>query len=188
MKTEEKIKHFEESCQKMLNREVTELNKQIDSEIQKQMKNELEEYQEKEELAYQKKLENLQKDYNKQLYCLEMESKKEVLNQKKAIQKDLEKEVVNLLRNFTKTPEYETFLYTKIEQTIQKLENRNTAMLGLLAFDNQKYGEKIRQKYQMEIKIIEDSYIGGCILEDKTVGIYIDNTLAGSIQESVETR
>lgn len=186
MNDQEKIKVFEESCQKLLNREVAELNKKIDTEIEQQLKDEIQEYQEKEELAYQKKLEKLEKDYNKQIYSLEMETKKEVLNQKKLIHKDLNKEVIHLLKDFTKTSEYEDFFMKKVEESIQKLENTEHAILGIVKQDEERYGKQIRKKYQIEVKIIEDKYIGGCILEDEMAGLAIDNTIQNSIDEKLQ--
>lgn len=186
MNNQEKIKIFQESCQRLLNREVAELSKKIDTEIEQQIKDELQEYQEKEEFAYQKKLEKLEKDYNKQIYSLEMESKKDVLNQKKLIHKDLNKEVIQILKDFTKAPEYESFLMKRIEESIQKLENTNHAILGIVKQDEERYGNKIREKYQIEIKIIDDKFIGGCILEDEMAGLAIDDTIQNSIDEKLQ--
>lgn len=187
MEIEEKINLFEESCKRLLKRETTELSKTIDTEIEQQIQNELEEYTEKEELAYQKKLEKLEKEYNKQIYSLEMESKREILNQKKNMQKDLEKQVIQILKDFTKTLEYKTILFNKIEETMQKLNPTEHSVLGILRQDNEKYGDEIRQKYPVSIKIIEEQYIGGCILEDKAAGLSIDNTLANSVHEKLES-
>ena len=186
MNNQEKIKIFQESCQRLLNREVAELSKKIDTEIEQQIKDELQEYQEKEEFAYQKKLEKLEKDYNKQIYSLEMESKKDVLNQKKLIHKDLNKEVIQILKDFTKAPEYESFLMKRIEESIQKLENTNHAILGIVKQDEERYGNKIREKYQIEIKIIDDKFIGGCLLEDEMAGLAIDDTIQNSIDEKLQ--
>lgn len=186
MNNQEKIKVFQESCQRLLNREVAELSKKIDTEIEQQIKDELQEYQEKEEFAYQKKLEKLEKDYNKQMYALEMECKKDVLNQKKNIQKELNKEVIQILKDFTKTPEYESFLMQRIAESMQKLENTNHAVLGLVKQDEERYGNRIRENYKIQIKIMEDKYIGGCILEDDIAGLSIDNTIQNSIDEKLQ--
>lgn len=185
MDIKEKVKIFESSCQRLLRKEVSELNKTIDAEIEKQIKDELQEYQEREEFAYNKKIENLEKEYNKQIYSLEMDSKKEILNQKKIIQKDLKNEIIQLLKDFTKTQEYKSFLMSRIEETIQKLDNPTGSVLSLVPLDNEKYGDEIRSKYNVNIQIIDDKYIGGCILEDKVAGVYIDNTIQNSINEKI---
>lgn len=186
MKVEEKIKIFEESCKRLLHQEVSQLSKNIDTQISEQIKDELQEYEEKEELAYQKKLEKMEKEYNKQIYSLEMESKKEVLNQKKLIQKDLEKQVIEILKDFTKTPNYQTFLMSRIDETIPKVKDTNHSVLGIVKQDEERYGSEIRSKYNIGLKVIEDKYIGGCILEDSVAGLSIDNTIRNSIDEKLE--
>lgn len=186
MKTEEKIKIFEESCKRLLHREVSELNKNIDTQIEQQIKEELQEYEAKEEFAYQKKLEKMEKEYNKQIYSFEMESKKEVLNEKKLIQKDLEKQVIQILKDFTKTPEYQAFLIRRVDETVQSLKDTNHTVLGIVKQDEEKYGAEIRNKYNIQIKTIDDKYIGGCMLEDYVAGLSIDDTLKNSIDEKLE--
>ena len=183
MDIKEKENIFKASCQKIMMEEVAKLSKQIDDEIEKQIKDELEEYQEKEEFAYNKKIEKLQKDYNKEIFAKEMECKREVLNQKKIIQKDLQKEVVNLLKKFTETQEYRKFFMTKVDEVVAKVQDTSNSSLKILSKDNEKYGDEIRQKYNVNIQIIEDKYIGGCILEDNVQGLYIDNTLQNSVEE-----
>lgn len=186
MKVEEKIKIFEESCKRLLHQEVSQLSKNIDTQINEQIKDELQEYEEKEELAYQKKLEKMEKEYNKQIYSLEMESKKEVLNQKKMIQKDLEKQVIEILKDFTKTPNYQAFLMSRINETIQKVKDTNHSVLGIVKQDEERYGSEIRSKYNIGLKVIEDKYIGGCILEDSVAGLSIDDTIRNSVDEKLE--
>ncbi len=186
MNIQQKITLFEESCNKLLKRELTELDKNINTEIEKQILDELQEYEEKEEFSYQKKLEKLEKEYNKQIYALEKESKKEILNLKKSMKKDLEQQVIQILKEFTQKPEYQEFLLHRLDETIQKLNMTEHSVLGILKQDNERYGEQIRQNYNITIKIIEDSYIGGCILEDYVAGIFIDNTLANSVHEKLE--
>ena len=185
MNIKEKEKILEASCKKLLARDIAELNKTINTDIEKQIKEELEQYQQKEEFAYHKKIEKLEKDYNKQIYSAEMESKKEVLDQKKVILKELKKEVVEILRRFTNEPEYEEFLNKRIMEVTEKVSNSENSFLSLVSKDNEKYGNKIREKYGVEIKIMEDKYIGGCILEDKIEGLYIDNTIENSINENL---
>lgn len=183
MNIQEKIDIFQMSCKNLLQKEVAELNKTIDSEMEKQMKDELQEYQKKEEFVYTKKLEKMEKEYNKQMYSLEMENKKEILNQKKQIQKDLKKEVTKGLKDFVKTPEYKDFLLGRIEEVLAKLENTEYSVLRLLQEDCEKYGEEIYQKYHIKMETIEEQYIGGCILEDTVQGIYVDHTIQNSVNE-----
>ncbi len=186
MNIEEKTKIFEASCQKLLQKEITQLNKNIDSEIEKQIKDEVEEYEQKEEVTYNKRLEKLEKDYNKQMYLMQMESKKEILEAKKEWQKDLKKEVENRVKNYVNTPEYETFLFARIDETIRKTTQTQNCTLGITQQDYEKFASKIQEKYPIKLYQIANSYLGGCVLEDKNAGIYIDNTLQNSMEERFE--
>lgn len=186
MNIRDKEKIFENSCQKLLQKEVLESSKNIDSEIERQIKNEIQEYQEKEELTYNKKIEKLEKDFNKQIYNYEMECKKEILNTKKELQKDIRRQVENILKDFSNTVDYEEFLMLKISETIRKLPNCQNSNLYLTEKDLKKFGERIKIKYNITIKTIEELYIGGCILEDNVIGMYIDNTILNSINEQFE--
>ena len=185
MDIKQKVSIFAESCEKLLQKEVNQLNKNINTEIERQIKDELKDYQEKEESAYHKKIEKLEKEFNKQIYSLEMDSKREILEEKKILQKELKKEVISILKDFTKKSDYKIFLMRKIDEAVQKLKNTNTAILRIVDFDNQKYGDEICEKYKIKIEIMDEHYIGGCILEDKVAGIYIDNTIQNSIEEKL---
>jgi len=179
MNIQEKEKIFEKSIRKLMKKDVEELEKSINSEVETQIKSELQKYEEKEEFAYNKKLEKLEKDYNKQIYNLEIEHKKEILNYKKEIQNNLRTEIENSLKNFVNTKEYEDFLMNRIDEVLKKVTDTENVILGLTEVDFQKY----KIKYNINVKIIDDKYIGGCTLEDNINGIYIDNTILNSINE-----
>lgn len=185
MDIKEKVSIIEESCKRLVKKDKLELNKIIDSEIEKRIKDEIKSYQEKEEFAYNKKIEKMEKDFNKQIYSLEMDCKKEILNQKSLIQKDLKKDVVQLMKKFTESEEYKNFLITKIDEVIQKNPNTENSILGIVNKDNERFAGTIIEKYNITLKIIDDKYIGGCILEDSIQGIYIDNTISNSIDENL---
>ena len=186
MNVDEKMKVFEASCHKLLRAETFTLSQTIDTEIESQIKDELKNYEEKEEMTYEKKLEKMEKDYNKQLYALEMQSKKEILMQKQNIKKEIQKQVTNILKDFTNTEEYKIFFMQKLDESFQKLKQKENALVGILEKDNQKFREAILRKYPVSIFIMDDKYIGGCIVENKQEGIYIDNTILNSINEKLE--
>lgn len=69
---------------------------------------------------------------------------------------------------------------------LKKIENKEDTSIGITKFDIEKYKSIIISKYNIEIKEIEDKYIGGCILENIKQGIFIDNTLLNKIDEKLE--
>lgn len=68
---------------------------------------------------------------------------------------------------------------------ISKIDDIENTYIGLTKKDLEKYGDIINQKYSLEIREIDDKYIGGCILENNIQGIFIDNTFLNSISEQL---
>ena len=52
--------------------------------------------------------------------------------------------------------------------------------------DIERYGKKVEEKMSIVIKELPEKYIGGCTIENKNEGIFIDNTLLNSINERLE--
>lgn len=185
MNINDKVNIFTSSMKKFFEKDICLLEKNINSDIENQIQSEIEEYQKIEELAYQKKLEKLDKEFNKQIYLLEMESKKEILNEKKKLQKELENEVIKLLKDFTNNIGYEDFLYKNINEILDKVKYSSNSILSITSKDFDRFGEKIKQKYNINVEIMEEKYIGGCIFEDRLEGIYIDNSIKNGINEKI---
>ena len=69
---------------------------------------------------------------------------------------------------------------------ISKIDNVENIYIGLTNTDIEKYGKSIKQMYKINIKQIDDKFIGGCILENRVQGIFIDNTILNSINEELK--
>ncbi len=81
---------------------------------------------------------------------------------------------------------YEDFFFYTLKETLEKVNITHNTIIGIIKKDYDRYSEKIKIKYGIECKIIEDKFIGGLILENKNV--FIDNTLKNSIEENVNKR
>ena len=66
------------------------------------------------------------------------------------------------------------------------IKDTQGTFIGLTANDIERYGASIEKAYNISLKEIPMKYIGGCILENKIKGIYIDNTLLNSVNERLE--
>lgn len=69
---------------------------------------------------------------------------------------------------------------------LSKIDNKNETYIGLTKFDIEKYHSKLMQKYNLDLKEIDNKYIGGCILKNIEQGIFIDNTLLNKIDERLK--
>ena len=89
MDLDNKIKKFEQSCERLAQIDAEKLNEKINTEIEEQINVELTEYVKKQEASYKKQCEKIVKDYNKALFEYEVECKKNVQNVKNIIKKEL---------------------------------------------------------------------------------------------------
>lgn len=183
MDLEKKLKEFEESCLGIASNEAMELKKEIEQEIENQMKTELDEYSQRKEWNYNKTIEKLEKDYMKQVFNIQTDCKKEILNAKNEIYKDLKLEVINRIKEFTKKNDYKNFLLNTIKHSLEYTKSNDKVILGLTKSDLDRYKTDVLKIRDVELKEIEDKYIGGCIVE--TDNIFIDNSLINSIEEKM---
>ena len=89
--------------------------------------------------------------------------------------------------------EYEDFLIKNIESALSKIgiedNNLNEIYVYITKQDEEKYINIIKEYYpKIEVKPIDNSYIGGCKCFSKELNIFVDNTLKLSIDEQVENR
>lgn len=184
MNLEEKIKSFEQSCYNLASNEAECLKKEIEEEIENQLKIELEEYMRKKEWNYNKSVENLEREYKKEIFQIQNDCKKEILNAKTSIYEDLKKEVENRINNFVDSDKYEDFLFKTIKKSAKQFDDKKDIVIGITKKDKEKFENKIKELYSCEIKIIEPSYIGGCMMQNKNM--CIDNTLKNTIEEKMK--
>ena len=55
--------------------------------------------------------------------------------------------------------------------------------MRLLPTDLEKYGEEIQKTYHVKMQTMANEYMGGCMLEDETHGLFIDHTIQNSMDE-----
>lgn len=182
MNIDDKIKKFEQSCEKLAQVDVEKLNIKINSEIDEQIDSELEEYIKKQEIMYNKQCEKVVKEYNKSLFEYEVECKKNVLNVKNIIRRELKSEIENRLKIFTNRQEYIEYLIKNINETLKCLDNDSSSIIYVTKKDKEKYID-ILNKYNLEIEQLDNDFIGGCKVKNDKLGIVIDNTLKSNLEE-----
>lgn len=183
MNLEKKLKEFEESCLRMASKETEVLKEEIGKELEEQMKAELKEYTDRKEWNFNKTIEKLEKDYMKEIFYFQTECKKDILNAKEDMDKDLKQNVVRLLEEYTLDDDYKNYLFNCIDNTLSSSKGSSNVSVGITSRDFEKYGDEIKSTKNIEINEINNCYIGGCIL--KSDEIYIDNTLLNSLEEKM---
>lgn len=184
MNMDEKIKKFEQSCEKLAKCDAEKLDNKLNNEIEEQINLELEEYVKKQENAYKKQCEKIVKDYNKLIFDYEVECKKNILNVKNIIKKNLISELESALYNFINQKEYTEFLAKSISEVLEATGNDENSIIYITNKDYQT-NKDILQKYNFKFEIIDNYYIGGCKLENKKIGVSIDNTLRCRLERAM---
>ena len=69
---------------------------------------------------------------------------------------------------------------------LTKIDDKTETYIGLTKSDIERYSEILTSKYNLRLKEIDSKYIGGCVLENKSQGIVIDNTLLNKIDEKLK--
>ena len=185
MDINEKLIEFEKSVEKLSNNDFEKIEKQVEDEINQAILDELLEYEQKKQISFEKITQNIEKDYNKKVYNYEIECKKQILEEEKKIVGNIKKETIENLKKFVGSNDYLHFLQENIKNALQNITQKQGTTIGITKKDIEKYKNSINEKFGLELITIDDKYIGGCILENKMQGIYIDNTILNSVNEKL---
>ena len=184
MKLEEKLKEFEESCLNLASKESEKLKDEISKELEEQMKAELDEYKARKDWNFEKSVEKIEKDYMKNIFYYQTACKKDILKARENLEIDLKQCVIKKLEEYTENDDYKNYLLKSIEFVISNANNIDNFSIGITSKDFGKFGEIIKEKNNVEIFEIDNSYIGGCVLKSNSV--YIDNTMLNSLEEKLK--
>lgn len=182
MNIDDKIKKFEQSCERLAQIDAEKLNEKLNIEIEEQIESELAEYVKKQENSYKKQCEKIVKDFNKSLFEYEIECKKNVQNVKEIINKELKEETKKRLELLVNKEEYFQLLLKKIKDSLEVANNDSSSVVFITNRDFQKYNH-VLQEYNIKMEQLDDFYIGGCKLKNEKLGIMVDNTLKTSLDE-----
>ena len=185
-KINEKLKKFEQSIKNTSNDEYEKINENVEEEIKNSIEQEIQEYEEKKQANYLKNVQKIEKDFNKKVFNYEMNSKKQIIDEGNRLREMMKNEAILKLKDFTNNEKYEKFLFQSIDQGFSKMDTFKGTCIGITKKDIEKCQKNISQKYNLNVKEIDDKYIGGCILENNEQGIIIDNTLLNMIDERLK--
>lgn len=182
---EDKMKDFAISLAQMSMLDSKKLKEEVDNEINSSIEEELEEYKAKKQANYEKLMEKMEKDYNKQIFAYEMQSKKAIINEENKILQEIKQEAIKRLKELIQKENYESFLESKIQEGLVVIENNEKTSCGITKKDREKFEGILTQKFKLNLFEIDEKYIGGCILENQEEGIYIDNTIQNLVNEKI---
>lgn len=183
MNLEEKLNEFSESLNMLSNKEYNEIEKKIELDVENSVEEEISEYKLKKKLSYDKFTQRIEKEYNKKVFNYELNCKKEIIDEEKRLKDTIRNEAIKGFYDFTKKSNYIDFLRKTVNEAISVIGDNSLCTIGITKKDLDAYEHELRLYYKINFIQIDNKYIGGCILENKEKGIYIDNTMLNIINE-----
>ena len=123
---------------------------------------------------------NARREVNKALSAEQLTIKRDWTKKQNELKEKLFSEVKGLLESFTKTPEYENYLTTKIKEALDFAENDEISIY--LSPEDSSLAEKLQQSTGAAIQIAKDSFLGGIRATIPQKNILIDHSFAGNFE------
>ena len=184
--TQLKLDKIEKNCINSANEDFKKLKNENDASIEKIVNEEVEKYKNTLDEKYKREVAKLEKEYNKEIYNYSMNSKRKERQFEDTLILNLHKEIIEIFCEYTDDDEYEKYLFSNIEKVLEKIQRKEESIIYITENDIKRFGEKIKAKYDVEIKKIDNDYIGGVILLNNTDKVSIDNTLKTNIEEKIK--
>ena len=189
MKEEElikKIEKLENNCittAKNENEELKKENTEIETKLlEEKISNYKYEIQKKQNEEFGKLL----RDYNKNIFIYNMESKKKITQFKDTLILNIHKNLIERFFEYTESDDYINYLKNNVRQVLERVKNTEDCKIFITKRDIQKYRDELMREFGVEVDEISDENIGGCMLVNIKEKISIDNTLKNNIFECVK--
>lgn len=123
---------------------------------------------------------NARREINKALSAEQLTIKRDWTRKQNELKEKIFSEVKGLLESFTKTPEYENYLTTKIREALDFAENDEISIY--LSPEDSSLAEKLQQTTGAPILLSKDSFLGGIRATIPHKNILIDHSFAGNFE------
>ena len=183
---QEKIDKFQLNCYDIAKNEANKLTVEIEEKIDKNIKDEIRLYKKDSELKYERRANQIEQNYNCDVYDAENKAKHIIIEKKDNIKKDLQNEVIKRIKEFIKSYDYQYYLINNIDEAIQnlKIEEGDVVTIGITPEDYNVYQGEIKNKFGYSINTILSKNLGGSICINESKKISINNTLKTLIEEN----
>lgn len=182
---QKKLENFEQSCYKLANQERNTLEEKINLKIKDSVEKELGEYKKKLEKKKKNAFNKMEKEFNSKLWEIENDCKKRLIEKEKEFENEIYSNLCEEMKQFTYKEEYLEFFINCISSSIGKLINKNDIVICVTQKDKDRFFNEINN-FSYNIQIIDDSFIGGCILKNENE--IIDNTILTNLKEKIHER
>jgi len=189
MKEEElikKIERLENNCITTAKTENEELKKENNEIEAKLLDEKLVSYESEIERKQNIEFGKLQRDYNKNIFVYNMESKKKITQFKDTLILNIHKTLIERFFEYTESDDYINYLKNNIRQVLERVKKTEDCKIFVTKRDVERYKDELMREFGVEVDEISDENIGGCMLVNIKEKISIDNTLKNNIFECVK--
>lgn len=189
MKEEEikrRIEKIESNCINLAKEENAVLKKENNDIKEKMLSEKIESYNKELEKKLINEFNKMARDFNKNVFEYNMESRRKVTQFKNTLQVNIHKLLIERFIAYADEDEYFDYLQMSIEQVMAKVEKNENCTIYITNKDASRFKETIENKYGVSVESIDDTNIGGCMLLNKVEKVSIDNTLKNNISERIK--
>ena len=180
------INKIEKSCLEMARQETKLLEEENNAVINEKKSNLVNSYKDEVAEKYLKDIENLKKEFNKNVFNYEIQERKKLNELKENLVNKIIQDVENEMLEFVNLATYKNFLADNIKGTLEMIEASEECIVYVTENDYNRFGNKLVSKYKnVKLDKTSNSSIGGCIVFDVTNKVVINNTIRNSIDERI---
>ena len=181
-----KISKIEKSCLEMARQESKLLEEENNAIINEKKANLVNNYKDELSEKYLKDIDNLKKEFNKNVFNYEIQERKKLNELKEKLVNKIKQDVENEMLEFVNLSTYKNFLADNIKGTLEMIEASEECIVYVTENDYNRFGNKLVSKYKnVKLDKTSNSSIGGCIVFDVTNKVVINNTIRNSIDERI---
>ena len=181
-----KISKIEKSCLEMARQESKLLEEENNAIINEKKANLVNNYKDELSEKYLKDIDNLKKEFNKNVFNYEIQERKKLNELKEKLVNKIKQDVENEMLEFVNLSTYKNFLADNIKGTLEMIEASAECMVYVTENDYNRFGNKLVSKYKnVKLDKTSNSSIGGCIVFDVANKVVINNTIRNSIDERI---
>ncbi|MCI8659729.1 MAG: ATPase [Lachnospiraceae bacterium] len=185
MTTEEKLKHFLDTCMEDVRTRSSRMLDEYTSALEQSFEDHKRDAKHRAQLQIRQETERIERDINRQVSAGQLDIRRALGRRQEELKEELFAGLKERLKDYIKSPEYTLFLERQIENAIALAEGQSLSIY-LDPSDEAKINTFASRYPEVEFKISSYSFLGGTRAVIPSHNILIDNSLETRLAEEKE--
>lgn len=185
MTTEEKLKHFLDTCMKDVRIRSTRMLDEYTSALEKSFEDHKHDANHRAQLLIRQETERMERDINRQISAGQLDIRRLLGRRQDELKEELFADLQKRLDDYTKTPEYLRLLERQIQNAVQIADGQELSVY-LDPSDQDKLDSLSLRYPEAQFKISSYSFLGGTRALIPSRNILIDNSFQSRLTEAKE--